>query len=306
MDKRGKKKPNWKAIKLLISPVLLCLVGLLCFKSSLPFRVDEIRPVRDFSFQAAQTVPQEELEKLRAIFSHPFTYVRESDQCYLFISQNKEYLLKFFKMRKLTPKYWLNYIPFPWLEQERLNKIGHRERARQELFGNFKIAFEDFRHQTTLVFIHFFSTNWLKSKVCLIDQEGLDHTVLLDTVPFVLQRRPTLLCEYVDDLVRQDKTKEAVSSLLLILDIVQDRCERGFRDQDGDLESDYGFIGNRAVFTEVAKMVYDESLKTRLATLREVFKISRKISDWLEKYYPSLIEDFQKEAQDLISQLEEA
>ena len=305
MDNKIQKKRERQGIFIFIAPFLLLVVGLFCFKSSLPFRVEEIRPVRDFSFQAAQTVSQEDLERLRVIFSQPFTYLSEGDQFYLFVSQNNEYLLKFFKMRKLTPKYWLNYIPLPWLEQERLNKIGHRERVRQELFGNFKVAFEEFRHQTNLFFIHFFNTNWLKAKVCILDQEGVPHWVALDSVPFVLQKKTTKLFDHIEELVQKGRTKEAVSSLLLVLDIVKDRCQRGFTDQECDLEKNYGFIGNRAVFIEIEKMMKDEYLKSPLSTLREVFKVSQKINEWLEKKQPSLVAEFQKEAQDLISFLEE-
>jgi hypothetical protein len=136
MEKK-KKKSEWKLVAIFIAPLSLCIIGLFCMKSSLPFRVEEIYPNRNFSFQVAQTLSQEELEKLRTIFSEPFTYLKEGDQFYVFVSKREEYLLTFFKMRKLTPKYWLNYIPLPWLDQQRLNKIGHRERARQELFGSF-------------------------------------------------------------------------------------------------------------------------------------------------------------------------
>ena len=96
-----------------------------------------------------------------------------------------------------------------------------------------------------------------------------------------------------------------MSSLLLVLDLVKDRCQRGFADQDSNLETDYGFIGTRAVLIEVDKMVQDDSLKNPLSTLREVFKVSRKISNWLQEKHPSLVEEFQKESQDLISVLED-
>lgn len=304
MEKK-KKGSEWKLVAIFIAPLILLTMGLFCMKSSLPFRVEEIRPTRNFSFQVAQTLSQEELERFRAVFSQPFTYSREGDQFYVFASQKGDYLLTFFKMRKLTPKYWLNYIPFPWLEQQRLNKIGHRERARQELFGSFKTAFEEFRHQTGLLVVHLFGTNWFKSKVHLIDQEGSSHWVSLDRVPFILQKKPMPFSQHIEHLLEQGKNKEAVSSLLFILDLVKDRCQRGLADQDSFLECDYGFIGNNPVFIDVGQMVPDDSLKTSLNTLREVFKVSQKITAWLEESHPSLVKEFQKEANDLLSLLEE-
>ncbi len=306
MDNKKKrdKKNNWEIPAALVMPALLCIVGLFCFKSSLPFCVEEIRPVRDLSFQATQTTSQKEIERLQSVFFQPFTYLSETDQCYLFASKDNEYVIKFFKMRKITPKYWLNYIPFPWLEEERLNKIWHRERSRQELFGNFKKAFDGFRHQTSLFFVHFFSTNWIKSKVHIIDKQNVSHSIYLDSIPFVLQKTTVSISNYIEKLVEEEKEGEAISSLLLILDLVKDQCQRGFAERDGFLEKSYGFIGNRAVFIEVERLIRDDSLKSSLSTLREVFKVSQKMSEWLEKTHPSLIKEFQKEAHDLISMLE--
>ena len=145
----------------------------------------------------------------------------------------------------------------------------------------------------------------MKSKVHIIDQQNASHYISLDSIPFVLQKKTLLLFSYVDELIQKEKTKEAMSSLLLVLDLVKDRCQRGFAEQDGSLEKNYGFIGNRAVFVDVERLVQDDSLTTPLSTLREVFKVSQKISEWLDKTHPSLTAEFEREAQDLISMLED-
>jgi hypothetical protein len=302
---KKQKKQGWKLLSVVLSPLLLLVIGLFCCKSSFSFHLNEIRPTRDFPFQTVQTVSKEEQQKLHMIFSQPFYYLSEGDRCYVFESQDHEYVLKFFKMKNLTPKYWLNYIPLPWLEKLRIYKVGGRERARQETFGGFKIAFEEFRHQTGLLFVHLFQTNWLKTRVRVKDAEQRTHLIALDSVPFVLQKKAVLLCDYVDHLIQNKKEKEAVGSLLLVLDLIKERSQRGLSGDETKIELDYGFIGDKPVYMDVGHMLHDESLKNPLNTLRSVFRASQDMEEWVKNHYPSLLFEFHKEVQDLLSLLEE-
>jgi hypothetical protein len=299
-----KKKQSWKLISIALSPLLLLVLGLFCCRSSLSFHINEIRPSRDFPFQSVSTVSKEEYEKLQWIFSRPFLFLEEEEQCYSF--QSQDYVIKFFKMKRLTPKYWLNYIPFPWLEKLRLSKIGERERTRQETFGSFTMAFEEFRVQTGLLFIHLFRTEWIKARVQVKDQQGFPHIISLDSVPFILQKKAKTLSEYMESLARQNRKQEILSSFLLILDLVRDGCQHGLALQDsGYIERDYGFIGTQAVCINPGHMIRDESLKNSLNALREVLKVSKRVEIWLGGHHPDLVKPFQKEVQDLLSLLEE-
>ena len=148
------------------------LVISVCFFHNDSFSIDKIKPSRDFSFQATTSHSQKEIETIRSILSQPFTYLAERDDTYVFVSEDQTQVIKFFKMKSMTPKYWLNYIPLPWLDKKRLRKIDERARIRQEFFGGLKIAFEHFRYQNALTFLHLFHTQYLKMKVRVIDAQG--------------------------------------------------------------------------------------------------------------------------------------
>lgn len=304
MDKR-KKKQSWKLVLIVLFPLLLLCIGLFSAKSTLSFHVDQIRSKGAFSFQTTKTLSKQELQRLQSIFSEPFHYLTEGERCYVFESQNQEYVIKFFKMKKLTPKYWLNYIPFPWLEKLRMYKVRGRERARQETFGGFKAAFEEFRYQTDLFFTHLLGTDWLKVKLEVIDREGIHHQIFLDTIPFVLKKKALLVPDYIKGLVAQGKKKEAVTSLILLLDLVRDFCQRGLTSESDSVIEDYGFIGDQVVCINSGYILSNDSLKVPLNTFREVFRVSQILEDWLELTEPELLDEFRKQVEDLLCLIEE-
>ena len=195
-------------------------LGFWFFSSTSSFSVDEIYPGRDFSSQKVKTDSKEDIENACFIANQSFRLFKEDIDAYLFLSEDGKYVLKFFKMRKLTPKYWLNYIPIPWLDKKRLSKVVDRERARNESLGNLKAVFEKFRYQTGLVFLHLFKTDYLKTRVTLIDQNGKRKRVSLDEVPFILRRRAIPIKEFIETSIAKGEQREVISSLCSILNFV--------------------------------------------------------------------------------------
>ncbi len=276
------------------------------FNKSSSFDIDKIRPVRDFSFQTTTTDSQEEIKKFSQIVSQPFSYLTEEEDRYVFVSKDQKYVIIFFNIRKITPKYWLNYIPIPFLDKRRLSKIADRERNRQEIFSNLKNAFTYFRYQTGLVFLHLFRTEYLQAKIKVIDRDGKKHKIPLDLVPFAIQKKAFLLDEYIADLLAKGQKEKAVQSLCHVLTLVKDECRQGFSGENKAVESSFGFIEEgRPIRVDVHTLREDPSFKTPKNTLREVFLVSQAIESWLKSSHPSIAEEFEDEVQDLLSFLED-
>lgn len=277
----------------------------MCFFHNDSFSLDKIRPSRDFSFQATTNHSQKELETLRQILSQPFTYLAERNDTYVFISKDQQQVIKFFKMKEMTPKYWLKYIPFPWLDKKRLRKIEGRERVRQEFFGGLNIAFEHFRYQNALTFLHLFHTQYLKMNAKIIDAQGKSHLIPLDRVPFLLQRKAELLPDHIERLVSENKQADAIRSLCQILELVKNSCQKGFTHANENLDIAYGFVDGRSIYIRSTYLPLESSKKTSQNTLKEVFTLSKNMETWLQRTHPELIPDFQKETQNILFSLEE-
>ena len=299
-----KKKIAWKLFLAIFSPFIVLLVGLFFWGKEDKFSLDKIRPKTHFSLQFSQPNSLKELHEIRDIVSQPYLYLTESKDTYSFVSKDEKYIVKFFKTRRMTPKYWLNYIPLPWLDGKRLLKISERERIRDELFKSLKVSFELYRYQTGLVFLHLFRTNYLRIKMCVKDQNGVSHYVPLDEIPFVVQRKMTMLFDYINRLIKKGKEEKAVHSLCHILGLVKEGCTHGFIDLSDQIGDKYGFIGGRPVHVE-GSFIFDESYKNSFMTLKEVFRVSRILERWVEENQPALFKRFQTEVQEILTVLEE-
>ena len=285
--------------------ILLLGLGFACFDSASSFSTSKIHPSRDFPIQQVKTDSEEEIESLCHIVDQEFSFYLEDADAYLFLSEDGEHILKFFKMRKITPKYWLNHIPVPWLHKKRLSKVVDRERIRQEMMGTLSAIYEQFRYQTGLVYLHLFKTDYLKTKVTLIDQNGKKRKVSLDEVPFDLRKRAVLVPDYLDKCLANGEEREAVTFLCSILDFVKRGCKLGFAGYSDKIDMDFGLLDGRLVYLSLSHIEKDDTYKTARSTLIEVFRISRSLDSWLQNRYPSLAQAVQDETQDLLSFLEE-
>ena len=229
MKKRHKQ--YFKLILLVIWPVMLFIIGLQFCSSPSGFSNAKISSNFVFRDALIQKPPTSaEFTKIEDVLHQKFYYFDSGTHCYIFISEDQKYVIKFFKMRRLTPKYWLNYLPLPWLEKLRFEKIQRRERLRQETFESFKSAFEDFKEETGLLFVHLNKTKYLHDKAIFVDKEGKEHLVSLNKVPFVLQKKAQMIFPYVSDLIDQGQSPRALEALSSVLRLIKDRCQKGYVD----------------------------------------------------------------------------
>jgi hypothetical protein len=303
MPKSRKASTSYKLMLIVLWPLLLMTAGLWLCRSPHGFQFVKVRSdfdfAKDMSFSSSST---EEFLRLRHVFSQPFHFLSSGAQCYAFVSDDGRYVIKFFKMHQLTPKYWLNKLPFPFLEKYRFEKVEMRKRRREETFGGFIAALEDMPDETGLVFVHFTRTHYPQDLLQLIDKKGQLHRIPLNQVPFVLQRRAEMIYPYVADLIDKGDKEKGLSSLVSILVLIRERCKMGFADRDDGVSSNYGFLDGKPVEIDLGRVVRDESMKESATYLREVLRVSGKMNTWLEASYPELSSSFQERVQRLLKE----
>jgi hypothetical protein len=299
---KKKRKQTIKLFLIFLWPLILLGVGFQICKTPSGFHPTKIKSNFSFVEHSNENGPTaEDFKKLDHIFSQKFHYLNSGAQCYAFVSDDQKYVIKFFKMNQLTPKYWLNYLPFPFLEKVRFNKVEMRERRRQETFDSFRFAFEDIKDETGLLFVHFKKTHYPHDKVIFKDQLHREHVISLNQVPFVLQKKAEMIYPYVSKLIEQGDTSLAMDSLTSVLYLIKDRCKKGYADKDDGVSSNYGFLDGRPVEIDLGRVIQDESIKDPVNYLREILRVSKKIDLWLKASYPSLSSEFQERVQQILS-----
>ena len=295
---KKKYKSLFKVIPVILWPLVLFGFGFYLCCHPKGFCFEKIRS--NFIFNQNLTtaaLSNEEFEKIRPILNQNFTYLASGAYFYSFVSEDQKYVIKFLKMKRLTPKRWLNYIPLPFMEKYRFEKIEKRNRFREELFENFQNAFDEFRIHTGLVFLHFHKTFYSKDEVIITDEKGRKHRIPLNTVPFIVQKKATHVYPYVASLIENGEKDRALDALISVLYLIKKRSLKGYVDKDGDISSNYGFIDHRPVEIDIRHVVKDETVKDPVNYLREVLKISQKMDLWLKATYPELSPLFLQRAQ---------
>lgn len=206
-----------------------------------------------------------------SIFSQNYHYLKGGTQSYAFESEDKKYVLKFFKKNHITPQNWLKYLPMSknWCQR----KIDKHIENRNQLFSSHKICFEKFKDETGLIYVHLTPTSHLNTSLCLMDRQGKKDHIDLNTTIFVVQKKAVLLSEKIAEC----KSDEEFDQICMqIKNLVRKRCQLGLRDLDGKLDFNYGFIDDAPIQFDIGQVVYDPSIDID----KELAHVDAKLKDF--------------------------
>lgn len=188
---------------------------------------------------------REEKEQIQAIIAQKFTFLGEGAQAIAFQSADGKYVLKLFKMRRFTPSLADQLCP---------HVVRRRLRNLRWVFNGYKNAYHDLRQETGLVWIHLAKTHNLHQWITLIDQEGKEHRLNLDTTEFVIQEKAELIFKRLERLYQEGKKDEAQKAIDALLQLVQHRIEKGYADRDKAVSNNYGFVGDRPIQLDIGRL----------------------------------------------------
>lgn len=230
-----------------------------------------------------------EKEEICETLFQDFNYLGSGEECIAFLSSDGKYVLKFFRTKNLTPKNWLKLIPLPGLEQYRFKKIDKRILRHQELFTSYKMAYEDLREESGLVYIHLNKTKDLHMKIRLYDRMRRCYRINLDDYEFILQKKGQLVFDRLTSLMQKGDREGALEALNILLKHVVKQCKKGFIDKDIEINPNYGFVGDKVIHFDVGRVVRDEAAQNPSYYQREVLRVGEKLEEWLKVQYPELL-----------------
>lgn len=230
----------------------------------------------------------EEQKALEQILNQKFTYYSKGSQSYVFISEDKKYILKFLKQHKLRPKSWLAHFPFTFnpYYQERLAK----QKKRRATFSACKTAYTELQKETGVIYVHINNTRDLNKKVTIFDKNKQKHIVNIDQTSYYVQKRAQLIYSRISELMHDgdiEGAKKIISSVFSLIDFLG---KKGVVDNDPILRKNFGLIDDVAVQIDIGKMRIDPERQRSLAYKKEVGSITHSFKTWLEKNYPELSE----------------
>jgi hypothetical protein len=223
--------------------------------------------------------PPPEVERL---LSQPFTYLGCGAQSYAFVSADGNYVIKFFKIQHMRLAPWLpNFLPHVAMKRK------EKEALYKATMESARIAMADLRDETGLLYVHTgLSPTWQRS-IQLIDKIGVSHTLSLEAVDFVLQKRAAPFYETLTSWIEDGKEEAAHRALSELRALLTKRCQCGIFDKDPDIATNFGFVSNRPIQIDIGRFTRDIDVRHPARGIYEVSRISQPLHDWLEAHLRS-------------------
>lgn len=230
-----------------------------------------------------------ELAEVQKILDQPFRYLGKGCQSYVFLSADKQYVIKFLKYQRFRPQFYLEALSFIPSVQARLIKKTAEKRVKLDgLIDSWKIAYNDLKNESGLVYLHLNYGDRFKKPITILDKMGLNHQINPDEVVFLVQKKADMLCS---EIVKRMDSRNIESSKLLIHNLVTmllDEYARGFGDNDHALMQNTGVIGDSPVHIDVGQFSAETRFKNPAVYKHELFSKTYKFRIWLLKRYPEL------------------
>ncbi len=226
-----------------------------------------------------------ELAEVQKILDQPFRYLGKGCQSYVFLSADKQYVLKFLKLQRFRPQFYLEALSFIPPVQDRLIKKTAEKRGKLDaLIESWKIAYKDLKNESGLVYLHLNQGDKFEKPLQIIDKLGLNHTIDPDEVVFLVQKKADMLCPEIE------KRDIASSKILLknLVTVLLDEYARGVGDNDHALMQNTGVIGDAPVHIDVGQFSSEARFKDPAVYKHELFSKTYKFRIWLSKRYPEL------------------
>ena len=237
-----------------------------------------------------------ENKRVHDIFEQKFTYLAKGAQCHVFESADGKWVLKFFRHHHMRPPLWLTLLP-SFLDPWRSSKIEKKWSKLHKDFASYCIAYTELKEKTGILFLHLNKTENLKQSVTIVDRLNIEHSLDMDEMEFLLQKKATLVYPTIDTWMETGNivaAKEALSDLVSVLKI---RFEKGLFDKDPDLNTNFGFIDKQAVQIDVGRFKRQKQSPSR--SKDAIYRITDNLKQFLDQRYPALSEHLQTEISNL-------
>lgn len=210
---------------------------------------------------------------VKEALSQPFRYLGKGRQCFVFVSQDDRYVLKFFNR---------SYFEKPWYfagEKERLK----REKRRFFFEHSYPLAWKEFGEE--ILFVHLgkstdFPTLHIKGPA------SFSFPVNLNTTAFVLQRKAEPFYAGLQKIYQNEGILGLKRELAAFSSQIAARIEKRIADDDSDVEHNWGYVDGKLIHLDPGRLYFDASLEDPKRQEQEWHTATRHFFQWLAKTYP--------------------
>ncbi len=240
----------------------------------------------NLSFDLALTPDREVL----TILEQKFTYLGSGRQCFAFQSEDGKYVIKFLNHDRFSLPKLLQIFPlFPPLEAMRKKRMEKRHKRIEAFFTSFALAYTQLKEESGLLFVQLVPKDHFTQPILLIDRIGYPHTVDLNKMEFILQKKGVPLYEV---LAGHAGNTEVIKKILhSFIQLIVNRISKNIIDDDLNVKGNIGILDGKAILMDIGRLFIDETLQDPEKFNRELLKSIK----FLRQDHPELLSLLEEE-----------
>lgn len=287
--------------KYFLTSFLVIFMGVrIYYRATDDFRLGNIS--YDIPFKQEWSIPElseEENQELFTILNQKFSYIGKGAQSYAFVSEDDQYVLKFFKFKHLRPSWFIDNLPeVGFLKTYKKNEQYKKERKLLSVFNGYRLAYEVHKNESGLLYVHLNKSNHLNKYVTVLDKIGIERSIDLDNVNFVIQKKVVTSKKKIWDHLAQGNLNDAISDIYSLFDLYLGEYSKGIYDHDHGVLHNTGFIGSKPIHLDVGKLYRDENIHKNEYAKKDLSIVAEKIILRVGEVYPEYKEEITKKIED--------
>lgn len=229
---------------------------------------------------------------MESIFSQKLHYIGKGAQCYAFGTNDGRYVIKFIKFKHHKVENFEKWKQVPFLDNTIEQRIAKHKRKLNAVFDGYVLAFERDRENTGLIALHLNHTPQFRRSITVMDKLGLERTIQLDEVSFIVQKRADVTQDVVNRAIAEGDWNSVERTFKQLFDLYHAEYRIGLYDRDRSIMKNTGFIGSQPIRIDAGKLTYHASLKDPLVQYREFQEILTRLKTWVDRNKPGYKDRF--------------
>jgi len=221
------------------------------------------------------------------IFEQPFYYLDKGSQTYVFLSQDKQYVLKLVRYSRFHMRFWVRWLDFiPRIKKYAEDRWEHKYKRFCDSMRSYAIAQNILADKTDLIYVHLDKSTNLHQKVLLIDKLGRQYKINLGNVSFLLQRKADSLEKLLEHAVKQDNKEEFRKLMLSFFEMVDYCYKKHIVIKDYNCIKNAGFRDKRVINIDLGSFFVKENILDPWQYQHEFNHFTRHLLKWSRKKFP--------------------
>ena len=243
---------------------------------------------------------------VNVITQQPFHYLAKGFQAYAFMSQDGEYVLKFFQQQRLRERPFKEEPLKYMFDKSYREKAAFKLRHKEEIFSSSKLSFEEIPEETGIIYVHLNKTDGELRGIRLYDQRGQACKIKPDSVSFIIQRRADYVIPTITALMKKGDIEGAKRRVDQIIDLLLVLARKKIADSDYALirNNNIGFSKDRAIYIDTGHLSKNDDLNVYKRMKYEFSVRLKPLYEWMKINYPDLADYYLEKKADLLDSLE--